>query len=240
MKYSKNAKYDYEINGINEENGYTKWYNKEITGKKFRLAGTYSQAFMVAVLIGVSRVFAEDIKAFGIPKIILLLALNAIILMLIIAPMREFIHLIPVSKGRLDRKCIMSFRNHFSVYNGSVNRSQILISLALPLIVFIPVFGLFSFLQVELSDYVQYSCLLILVLCAIQIVICSFSASRISVKTILFSVNTRKQKNNSKIFQPFFGMHHYIIKKHKNFTIISIWNIIELYGFGGCYGQDIS
>lgn len=33
MKYSKNAKYDYEINGINEENGYTKWYNKEITGK---------------------------------------------------------------------------------------------------------------------------------------------------------------------------------------------------------------
>lgn len=119
--------------------------NKEITGKKLRLAGTYSQAFMVAVLIGVSRVFAEDIKAFDIPKIILLLALNAIILMLIIAPMREFLHLIPVSKGRLDRNCIMSFRNHFSVYNGSVNRSQILISLALPLIVFIPVFGLFSF-----------------------------------------------------------------------------------------------
>ncbi|MBR3817667.1 MAG: hypothetical protein IKJ41_00800 [Clostridia bacterium] len=146
MKYSKNATYDYETNGISVENGYTKWYDKEIIGKKLRLAGTYSQAFMVAVLIGVSRVFAEDIKAFGIPKIILLLALNAIILMLIIAPMREFLHLIPVSKGRLDRKCIISFRNHFSVYNGSVNRSQILISLALPLIVFIPVFGLFSFL----------------------------------------------------------------------------------------------
>lgn len=50
----------------------------------------------------------------------------------------------------------------------------------------------------------------------------------------------KKAKNNSKIFQPFFGMHHFIIKKHKNFTIMSIWNIIELYGFGGYYGQDIS
>ena len=160
MKYSKNAKYDYEINGINEENGYTKWYNKEITGKKLRLAGTYSQAFMVAVLIGVSRVFAEDIKAFGIPKIILLLALNAIILMLIIAPMREFLHLIPVSKGRLDRKCIMSFRNHFSVYNVSVNRSQILISLALPLIIFVFAFGLSAVLT---SGIAKFCALLMLV-----------------------------------------------------------------------------
>lgn len=160
MKYSKNAKYDYEINGINEENSYTKWYNKEITGKNLRLAGTYSQAFMVAVLIGVSRVFAEDIKAFGIPKIILLLALNAIILMLIIAPMREILHLLPVSKGRLDEKCIMSFKNHFSVYNGSVNRSQILISLALPLIVFISGFGLSA---VFTSGIVRFFALFILV-----------------------------------------------------------------------------
>ena len=65
--------------------------------------------------------------------------------MFAVAPLREILHLIPVSKGRLDGNCIMSFRNHFSVYNGSVNRSQILISLALPLIVFISVFGLFSF-----------------------------------------------------------------------------------------------
>ena len=160
MKYSKNAKYDYEINGINEENGYTKWYNKEITGKKFRLAGTYSQAFMVAVLIGVSRVFAEDIKAFGIPKIILLLALNAIILLLIVAPMREILHLLPVSKGRLDEKCIMSFKNHFSVYNGCVNRIQILISLALPLLVFISGFGLSA---VFTSGIVRFFALFILV-----------------------------------------------------------------------------
>ncbi len=145
MKYSKNAKYDYEINGINEENGYTKWYNKEITGKKLRLAGTYSQAFMIAAMIAAARLFKDDIKAFGILQTILPLILTGIIIMFAVAPLREILHLIPVSKGRLDRNCIMSFRNHFSVYNGSVNRSQILISLALPLIVFIPVFGLFSF-----------------------------------------------------------------------------------------------
>lgn len=142
MKYSKNAAYDYETNGISKENGYTKWYDKEIIGKKLRLAGTYSQAFMVAVLIGVSRAFNEDIKAFGIPKIILPILINAIILLSIIAPMREILHLLPVSKGRLDGNCIMSFRNHFSVYNGNINRNQILISLVLPLIIFIIAFGL--------------------------------------------------------------------------------------------------
>ncbi len=146
MKYSKNATYDYETNDISVENGYIQWYDKGTTGKKLRLAGTYSQAFMVAVLVGVSRAFTEEIRAFGILQTILLLILTGIIIMFAVAPLREILHLIPVSKGRLDRNCIMSFRNHFSVYNGSVNRSQILVSLALPLIVFIPVFGLLSFL----------------------------------------------------------------------------------------------
>ncbi len=145
MKFDKKAKYEYEINGIKDENGYTRGYNKEITGKKLRLAGTYSQAFMIAAMIAAARLFKDDIKAFGILQTILLLILTGIIIMFAVAPLREILHLIPVSKGRLDRNCIMSFRNHFSVYNGSVNRSQILISLALPLIVFIPVFGLFSF-----------------------------------------------------------------------------------------------
>ena len=145
MKYSKNAAYNYENNRISVENGYTKWYDKDSTGKKLRLAGTYSYGFMIAALIGVSRAFTEDIKAFGLLQTILLLILTGMILTFAVAPLREILHLIPVSKGRLDGNCIMSFRNHFSVYNGSVNRSQILISLALPLIVFISVFGLFSF-----------------------------------------------------------------------------------------------
>ena len=160
MKYSKNAKYDYEINGINEENGYTKWYNKEITGKKFRLAGTYSQAFMIAAMIAAARLFKDDIKAFGISETIGLLIINVIILLLIVAPMREILHLLPVSKGRLDEKCIMSFKNHFSVYNGCVNRIQILISLALPLLVFISGFGLSA---VFTSGIVRFFALFILV-----------------------------------------------------------------------------
>ena len=65
MKYSKNAAYNYENNRISVENGYTKWYDKDSTGKKLRLAGTYSYGFMIAALIGVSRAFTEDIKAFG-------------------------------------------------------------------------------------------------------------------------------------------------------------------------------
>ena len=160
MKYSKNAKYDYEINGINEENGYAKWYNKEITGKKFRLAGTYSQAFMIAAMIAAARLFKDDIKAFGISETIGLLIINVIILLLIVAPMREILHLLPVSKGRLDEKCIMSFKNHFSVYNGSVNRSQIFISLALPLIIFVFAFGLSAVLT---SGIARFCALLMLV-----------------------------------------------------------------------------
>ena len=142
MKYSKNAEYAYESNLISAENGWIKWYDKEKTKKKIRLTGTYLQFVMLAAVIGVSRLFTKDIKAFGILGIIVLLVLNAIILLAAVAPMREILHLIPVSKGRLDGKCIMSFRNHFSVYNGSVNRGQILISLALPLIVFASVFGI--------------------------------------------------------------------------------------------------
>lgn len=142
MKYSKNAEYAYKSNLISAENGWIKWYDKEKIRKKIRLAGTYSQFVILAAVLGVSRLFAEEIKAFGILRIIGLLVLNAIILLAAVAPMREILHLIPVSKGRLDGKCIMSFRNHFSVYNGSVNRGQILISLALPLIVFSSVFGI--------------------------------------------------------------------------------------------------
>ena len=160
MKYSKNATYDYETNGISVENGYIQWYDKGTTGKKLRLAGTYSQAFMVAVLVGVSRAFTEEIRAFGISETIGLLIINVIILLLIVAPMREILHLLPVSKGRLDRNCIMSFKNHFSVYNGSVNRSQILVSLALPLIVFISGFGLSA---VFTSGIVRFFALFILV-----------------------------------------------------------------------------
>lgn len=166
MKYSKNAKYEYEINGINEENGYTKWYNKEIIGKKLRLTGTYSQAFLVVLMITVSRFFADDIKTFGISKIIGFLIINVIILLLAVAPMREILHFLPVSKGRLDEKCIMSFKNHLSVYNGNVNRAQILISLALPLVVFVAVFvtaavltsGIMRYLAIFLLVESVYMC----------------------------------------------------------------------------------
>lgn len=160
MKYSKNAKYDYEINGINEENRYTKWYNKEITGKKLRLTSTYSQAFMWAVLFAASRFFADDIKAFGILETIGLLIINVIILLLVVAPMREILHLLPPSKGRLNKNCIISFKNHFSVYNDNVNRTQILISLALPLIVFVAAFGLSAVLT---SGIVRYLAIFLLI-----------------------------------------------------------------------------
>ncbi|MBQ2847848.1 MAG: hypothetical protein IJE74_06285 [Clostridia bacterium] len=80
--------------------------------------------------------------------------------MLIVAPIREILHLLSVSKGRLDEKCIISFKNHFSVYNGCVNRIQILISLALPLLVFISGFGLSA---VFTSGIARFCALLMLV-----------------------------------------------------------------------------
>lgn len=115
---------------------------------------------MIAAMIAAARLFKDDIKAFGILQTILPLILTGIIIMFAVAPLREILHLIPVSKGRLDRKCIMSFRNHFSVYNGSVNRSQILISLALPLIIFVFAFGLSAVLT---SGIARFCALLMLV-----------------------------------------------------------------------------
>lgn len=141
MKYSKKATYDYNTNGINEENGWVKWYSKEKVGKKLRLTATYTQVFMICAVIAVSRHFTDAFKAVGISEIILYLIINAVILLFAVAPIREILHLLSVSKGRLDEKCIISFKNNFSVYNGSVNRKQIIISLVLPVIFFASVFG---------------------------------------------------------------------------------------------------
>ena len=142
MKYSKNAAHAYEANGISTENGWIKWYEKEKTSKKLRVTGTWAQCILVVAMINISRNYSEEIRAFGILKIIGLLAANALILLAVVAPLREILHLIPLSKGRLDGKCVMSFRRHFSVYNGTVSRTQILLSLALPVLVFALAFGI--------------------------------------------------------------------------------------------------
>ncbi len=142
MKYSKNVQFEYEANGICEENGWIKWYNKETVGKKLRLTGTYSQAFMVAAMVTVSRIFTDEIETFGILKLTGFLAVNAIILLIIVAPIRGIFHLIPVSKGKLDANCTLCFRKHFSAYNGNLNRTQILISLVIPIVFFALIFGI--------------------------------------------------------------------------------------------------
>lgn len=135
MKLFKNANYEYKANNINEENGYTKWYDKETHGKKLRLTGTYSQCVMIAAVIGVTRLYAQQIKNLGALGIAGLLAANFLILVLIVLPIREIMHLLPLSKGKFDNKCILSFKKYFSVYNGNISRTQVLLSLILPLAV---------------------------------------------------------------------------------------------------------
>lgn len=166
MKYVKNAKHNYEMNGISEENSWIKWYSKETIGRRLRLSGIYAQGFLIASALVSARVFSEDIKTLGILKLMGLLAVNIIILLFIVAPMREFFHLLPISNGKLDDNCIISFRNHFSVYNGKVTRTRILFSLALPLIVFVAIFatvailtsGIMRFLAILLLVESSYMC----------------------------------------------------------------------------------
>lgn len=140
MKITKNADYDYASNDISETNGYTKWYDWNIVQKHTRTI--YIIITIVLVIIAFSyRQLLRDMV--DIPTLIFIIFGGIVFWLLTITPIHEILHLIPLSKGVLDDKCVITVGHGTisAIYNGYTNLFQQLISFILPFVVFFVFLG---------------------------------------------------------------------------------------------------
>ncbi len=140
MKFQKKVQYEYEANGITEENGFTKWYHWEKVKIPVRIMGYV----FVALLFVIARVFKEELAAYGKMNVVIA-ALSALLtLLVVVIPLHELLHLLVMSKGKLDDRCIITYGQGAvsAVYNGYMTRAQQIICLFTPFLVFALVFAL--------------------------------------------------------------------------------------------------
>ena len=152
MKIVKNAIYEYEKNNINEESGYTKWYNKaEILIN--RIIGVILSYGILLIFL---HICSDAIKQnFKVPKEafeVVSFFCGVLIIIFAVPILWKVIQFVITSKGRLDEKCIFSIKNpSASVYNKKTTRKCAVICLIVPGILFILLFSILTIL----SDGVQ-------------------------------------------------------------------------------------
>ncbi|MBQ7120912.1 MAG: DUF3267 domain-containing protein [Clostridia bacterium] len=158
MKIQKSAKYDY--GGISKNTEFEKWYDKDKMKKKIRTVNIYIRCGMVAAVMVVTRFFSELLAGFGLNLLWIMPLIGAAALVTMVY-LRGIIRLIPLSKGKLDGKCILPLKEtDWAVYNGEITRKQALASLVLPLVVFAAVF---SAAAIFTGGMVRYSFLCLLI-----------------------------------------------------------------------------
>lgn len=141
MKIIKNADYDYASNGISETNGYIKWYDWNIVRKHIRII----YIILTTVLLITVFCYRKLLRGMvDIPTLILIIFGGIIFWLLIITPIHEVLHLIPLSKGKLDNKCVISIGHGTvsAIYNGYTGLCQHLTGLILPFAVFLVLLGI--------------------------------------------------------------------------------------------------
>lgn len=141
MRILRNADYDYVSNNVSETNGYTKWYDWNIVKKHTRIINIIITTILVLFAFS-CRQSLRDIL--DITSLILIILGGLLFWLAIIVPIHEMLHLIPLSKGVLDNKCIITVGHGTvsAIYNGYTNLYQQLISLILPFTVFLVLLGL--------------------------------------------------------------------------------------------------
>ena len=140
MKFQKKVQYEYEANGITEENGFTKWYHWEKVKTPVRIL----QYVFVVLFLVLGRVFKEELSGYGKMNVVIA-ALSALLtLLVVVIPLHELLHLLVMSKGKLDDRCIITYGQGAvsAVYNGYMTRAQQIICLFTPFLVFAVVFAL--------------------------------------------------------------------------------------------------
>lgn len=139
MKIQKKAGYDYEGNGISEENGFKKWFDYDKLSKPIR----YTGVLLVALIFIAGKIFKDELVLYGKANIVIV-SLGALATLLIaVVPVHEIIHLLVMSKGRLDDKCILTAGGGAVsvLYNGFVSRNRQIVCFILPCAVFAVLFA---------------------------------------------------------------------------------------------------
>lgn len=141
MKILRNANYDYVSNGVSEASGYTKWYDWNTVKKHTRYMNIIITIMLIVIAFSCRQLLQEMID---LPTVIFIIFGGIVFFLVVITPIHEVLHLIPLSRGALDNKCIitMSHGTVSALYNGHINLSQSLTSLILPFTVFLVLFGI--------------------------------------------------------------------------------------------------
>ena len=141
MRISRNADYDYAFYDVSETNGYTKWYDWNIVKKHTRIINIIITTVLVIVAFSCRQLLRNMID---LPTVIFIILGGIIFFLVVITPIHEILHLIPLSKGVLDDKCVITVGHGTvsAIYNGYINLYQQLISLILPFTAFLILLGL--------------------------------------------------------------------------------------------------
>ena len=141
MRILRNAEYDYASNDVSETNGYTKWYDWNIVKKHIRIINIVLTIAFVIVAFSYRQLLRDMVD---IPTLIFIIIGGIIFWLGVITPIHEILHLVPLSKGVLDNKCVITVRHGTvsAIYNGYTNLYQQLIGLILPCAVFLVLLGL--------------------------------------------------------------------------------------------------
>lgn len=141
MRILRNADYDYASNGVSEANGYTKWYDWNIVKKHACIIYIIITTVLVIIAFSCRQLLREMVD---IQTLMFIIIGGIVFWLVVITPIHEILHLIPLSKGVLDNKCIITVGHGTAsaLYNGYINLSQHLISLILPFTVFLVLLGL--------------------------------------------------------------------------------------------------
>ena len=141
MRILRNADYDYASNSVSEANGHIKWYDWNIVKKHTCIINIIITTMLVIIAFSCRQLLREMVD---IQTLIFIIIGGIVFWLVVITPIHEILHLIPLSKGVLDNKCIITVGHGTAsaLYNGYINLSQHLISLILPFTVFLVLLGL--------------------------------------------------------------------------------------------------
>lgn len=153
MKIIKNATFEYEKNNINENSGYTKWYEREKNGKKRNLFMIWIRCILFVLLF----LSVKDVKIYGWLGFFVIVMLSPTAFF-VIMPLRDIIKLGVVSGGKFNENCLLScWKDPGSVYNGFVTKGKIITSLVMPFLVFVCVLACaMIFTQGELQLFFRF------------------------------------------------------------------------------------
>ena len=141
MRILRNADYDYASNDVSETNGYTKWYDWNIVKKHARIINIIITTTLVIVAFSYRQLLRDMVD---VPTLFFIIFGGIVFWLIVITPLHEILHLLPLSKGVLDNKCVITVGHGTvsAIYNGYTHLYQQLISLILPFAVFLVLLGL--------------------------------------------------------------------------------------------------